>query len=122
MKEFICISCPMGCHLSIDDTDKSNIIVTGNTCPRGKIYGINEVTRPKRMVTSSVKVTGGIDLVVSVKTKEAIDKNLIFDVLNELKNIEVKTPIKIGDVIIKNVLNSGVDVVASRNVGEKNEG
>jgi CxxC motif-containing protein len=122
MKEFICISCPMGCHLSVDDTDKSNIIVTGNTCPRGKIYGINEVTRPKRMVTSSVKVTGGIDLVVSVKTKEAIDKNLIFDVLNELKNIEVKAPIKIGDVIIKNVLNSGVDVVASRNVGEKNEG
>ena len=95
MKEFICISCPMGCHLSVDDTDKSNIIVTGNTCPRGKIYGINEVTRPKRMVTSSVKVTGGIDLVVSVKTKEAIDKNLIFDVLNELKNIEVKAPIKI---------------------------
>ena len=122
MKEFICISCPMGCHLSVDDTDKSNIIVTGNTCPRGKIYGINEVTRPKRMVTSSVKVTGGIDLVVSVKTKEAIDKNLIFDVLNELKNIEVKAPIKIGDIIIKNVLNSGVDVVASRNVGEKNEG
>ena len=122
MKEFICISCPMGCHLSVDDTDKANIIVTGNTCPRGKIYGINEVTRPKRMVTSSVKVTGGIDLVVSVKTKEAIDKNLIFDVLNELKNIEVKAPIKIGDVIIKNVLNSGVDVVASRNVGEKNEG
>ena len=119
MKEFICISCPMGCHLSVDDTDKSNIIVTGNTCPRGKIYGINEVTRPKRMVTSSVKVTGGIDLVVSVKTKEAIDKNLIFDVLNELKNIEVKAPIKIGDVIIKNVLNTGVDIVATSNVSKK---
>ncbi len=122
MKEFICISCPMGCHLSVDDSDKSNIIVTGNTCPRGKIYGINEVTRPKRMVTSSVKVINGIDLVVSVKTKEAIDKNLIFDVLNELKDIEVKAPIKIGDVIIKNVLNTGIDVIASRNVGERNEG
>lgn len=122
MKEFICISCPMGCHLSVDDTDKNNIIVTGNTCPRGKIYGINEVTRPKRMVTSSVKVINGIDLVVSVKTKEAIDKNLIFDVLNELKNIQVKAPVKIGDIIIKNVLNSGVDVIASRNVGVMHEG
>ena len=122
MKEFICISCPMGCHLSVDDSDNTNIIVTGNTCPRGKIYGINEVTRPKRMVTSSVKVINGIDLVVSVKTKEAIDKDLIFDVLNELKDIEVKAPIKIGDVIIKNVLNTGVDVIASRNVGERNEG
>ena len=121
MKEFICISCPMGCNLSVDDKDKSNIIVIGNTCQRGKIYGINEVTKPKRMVTSSVKVIGGADLIVSVKTKEAIDKSLIFDVLNELKNIEVKAPIKIGDIVIENVLNSGVDIVASRNVGEKNE-
>ncbi len=119
MKEFICISCPMGCHLSVDDSDKSNIIVTGNTCPRGKIYGINEVTRPKRMVTSSVEVIDGIDLVVSVKTKEAIDKKLIFDVLNELKKIKVKAPVKIGDVIIENVLNTGVDIVSTRNVGVK---
>ncbi len=121
MREFVCISCPMGCHLTVDDSDKSNIIVTGNTCPRGKIYGINEVTAPKRMVTSSVKVIGGIDLVVSVKTKEAIDKNLIFDVLKELNNVCLKAPVKIGDVVIKNVLNSGIDVIATRNVGEKND-
>ncbi len=122
MKEFVCITCPMGCHLVVNDDDKNNIIVTGNTCPRGKQYGINEVTRPKRMVTSSVKVNGGIDSVVSVKTKEAIDKHLIFDVLNELKGVELKAPVKIGDVVIKNVLNTNVDVIASRNVGVKNEG
>ena len=83
MKEFVCISYPMGCHLKVDDSNKDNIIVTGNTCNRGKIYGINEVTAPKRMVTSSVKVKNGNDLVVSVKTKEAIDKKLIFNVLDE---------------------------------------
>jgi len=121
MKEFVCITCPMGCHLQVND-DKNNIIVTGNTCPRGKQYGINEVTRPKRMVTSSVKVINGIDDVCSVKTKEAIDKNLIFDVLNELKNIELKAPVHIGDIVIKNVLNTNIDIVASRNVGVKNEG
>ena len=117
MKEFICITCPMGCHLSVDDTDKNNIIVTGNTCPRGKQYGINEVTRPKRMVTSNVIVIDGEDNVCSVKTREAIDKKLIFDVLNELKKVTVKAPVKIGDVIIKNVLNTNVDIIASRNVG-----
>jgi len=121
MKEFVCITCPMGCMLKVNDDDKNNIIVTGNTCPRGKQYGINEVTNPKRMVTSSVRVIGGIDNVVSVKTKEAIDKKLIFDVLNELKNIELKAPVKIGDVVIKNVLNTNIDVIASRNVGVKNE-
>lgn len=52
IREMICISCPMGCHLTVDDSDKNDIKVSGNTCPRGRIYGINEVTAPKRMVTS----------------------------------------------------------------------
>ena len=121
MREFVCISCPMGCHLKVDDSDKDNIIVTGNTCNRGKIYGINEVTAPKRMVTSNVKVKNGKDLVVSVKTKEAIDKKLIFDVLEALKGVELEAPVNIGDVVIKNVCGSNIDVVASRNVGIKNE-
>lgn len=121
MKEFVCISCPMGCHLKVDDSNKDNIIVTGNTCNRGKIYGINEVTAPKRMVTSNVKVKNGKDLVVSVKTKEAIDKKLIFDVLEALKDVELEAPVRIGDVVIKNVCGSNIDVVASRNVGIKNE-
>lgn len=119
MREFVCICCPMGCHLVVDDSDKENIKVSGNTCPRGKNYGINEVTAPKRMVTSSIKVKNGKDDVVSVKTKEAIPKELIFDVLNELKGLEVNAPVSIGDVIIKNVLNTGIDIVASRNVGVK---
>jgi len=119
MKEFVCICCPMGCHLVVDDSDKENIKVSGNTCPRGKNYGINEVTAPKRMVTSSIKVKNGKDDVVSVKTKDAIPKELIFDVLNELKGLEVSAPVSIGDVIIKNVLNTGIDIVASRNVGVK---
>ena len=116
MKELICINCPMGCHLEVDDSDKGNIIVKGNTCQRGKTYGINEVLHPKRMVTSSVNVINGKTKVVSIKTKEAIPKELIFDVLNELKKIKIDAPVKIGDVIIKNVLNTNVDIVATSNV------
>ena len=116
MKEFICICCPMGCHLSVDDTDKNNIIVTGNTCPRGAKYGHDEVVNPVRMVTSSVKVNNGKERVVSVKTSEAIPKGLIFESLEELKKVTVEAPINIGDVIIKNVLNTGVDIVATKNV------
>ena len=116
MKELICINCPMGCHLKVDDSDKSNIIVEGNTCPRGKTYGINEVLHPLRMVTSSVRVLNGINNVVSIKTKEAIPKELIFEALNKLKEIEVEAPIKIGDIIVKNILNTNVDIVATSNV------
>ena len=116
MKELICINCPMGCHLSVDDSDKSNIIVTGNTCPRGKTYGINEVLHPLRMVTSSVRVKNGINKVVSIKTKEPIPKELVFEALNVLKDIECEAPVHIGDIIVKNVLNTNIDIIATSNV------
>ena len=116
MKEMICICCPLGCHLSVDDSDKNNIKVTGNTCLRGKKYAIDEVTSPKRMVTSIVKVVGGKIAMVSCKTSEAIEKSLIFPCLEEIKKAEVKAPVRIGDVLIKNVLNTGIDIVATKEV------
>lgn len=116
MRELICINCPMGCQLKVDDTDKENIIVTGNTCNRGKVYGINEVLHPKRMVTSLVTVVGGEHAVVSCKTKEAIPKELIFDSLEVLKNTKVNAPVSIGDVLVSNILGTGVDIVATSNV------
>ena len=116
MREFICINCPLGCNLKVDDSDLSNIKVTGNTCKRGEKYGIDEVLYPKRMVTSSVKVINGKENVVSVKTKEAIPKALI---LKLLKNLVLSAPVKIGDIVIKNILDTGVDFIATRNVDKE---
>lgn len=116
MREFICINCPLGCHLTVDDSDKNNVKVTGNTCKRGETYGINEVLHPKRMVTSSIYILNGKNPVVSCKTKDAIPKELIFDSLNVLKETKVEAPVKIGDVLVKNILNTGVDIVATSNV------
>ncbi len=118
-KEMICINCPMGCHLTVDDTDKNNIIVTGNTCPRGKIYAINEVTAPKRMVTGSVRVNNGTIPMVSVKTREAIPKELIFQSLDLLKNVTLDAPVHIGDVAVANVCGCGVDFIVTKNVNAK---
>lgn len=118
MKEFICINCPMGCHLSVDDSDPNNIIVTGNTCPRGHQYGIDEVSHPKRMVTSSVMVIGGELPVCSVKTKEAIPKELVFKSLELLKDVKLEAPIHIGDIVIGDVLGTGIPFVATRNVNK----
>ena len=83
MKEFTCIVCPRGCSLSIDD-DKN---VTGNTCPRGKEYAINEVTNPKRTITTTIRVSNRVDTVVSVKTSEAVPKDLIFKVMEEINKV-----------------------------------
>lgn len=115
VREMICINCPMGCRLTVT-VDGENITVTGNTCPRGKTYAINEITSPKRMVTGSVKVTGGAINMASVKTREAIPKGMIFDCLALLKDITLVAPVHVGDVVIKDVLGCGVDVIATKEI------
>ena len=77
MKELICICCPRGCHLKVDEEKKE---VTGNACPRGKEYGINEVTNPVRVVTSTVKITGANLRRLPVKTDKPIPKGKIFEI------------------------------------------
>lgn len=116
IRELICISCPMGCHLKVDVENKT---VEGNTCKRGEIYGINEVTNPVRVITSTVKVIEGDLPVLPVKTKEPVPKDMNFKIMEALKEIQVAAPIKVGDVIVENILETGVDVVATRNIGKK---
>ena len=112
MVELICITCPRGCHLQVDE----NLNVTGNMCPRGAIYAKAELTHPVRMVTSSVAVISSVATRLPVKTKDPIPKELIFKIMEEIEKVTVKAPIKIGDVIIKDVLNTGVDIVATKNI------
>lgn len=114
MKELICINCPLGCHLSVDDKDLANVKVTGNTCPRGVTYAVSEVTSPKRMVTSSVPVVGSKVKRVSVKTSQPIPKSKIFECLAEIKNLTAKAPVAIGDVLLSNVCDCGADIIATR--------
>ncbi len=122
MRELICICCPLGCHIKVDDTDMNNLIVTGNTCMRGDRYARDEVTCPKRVVTSICEVDGGEIEVVSCKTKDSVDKKLIFDVLREIKKVKLTAPVHEGDVIVPNVLGTGVDVVATKTVERKCHG
>lgn len=114
MKELVCIVCPRGCRLSVDE----NLNVTGNACNRGPKYAIDELTNPKRMLTSTVKVIDGEINLVPVVTKNPIPKDKIFEVMNEINKIKIKAPVLVGDVIISNVLNLGVDIVATRDVKE----
>ena len=115
-RELICIRCPIGCQLTVN-TDSNGISVSGNTCPRGKEYGIKEVTNPTRTVTSSVRVEEGMIPLVSVKTNADVPKDKIFSVMEEIHRVSVKAPIHTGDIIIPNVADTGSDVVATKTVG-----
>lgn len=115
-RELICIGCPLGCPLTVEMKGTEVVSVTGNTCPNGDCYARKEVTDPRRTVTSTVRVLGGILPVVSVKTAQDIPKNKIFDCMQELATIRVKAPVQEGDVIVSNIADTGVPVIATKEI------
>jgi CxxC motif-containing protein len=116
VKELTCIGCPLGCALTVEMEGGSVVSVSGNTCKRGDDYARKEMTDPRRIVTSTVRVKGGILPVVSVKTEVDIPKNLIKKCLEELKGVEVTAPVSIGDVVLKDAAGTGISVVATKNI------
>ena len=116
--ELTCIQCPIGCALTVT-ADGEDVSVTGNTCPRGKVYGIKEVTHPSRTVTSTVPIEGGDVPRLSVKTRTDVPKEKIFDVMALIKQTSAKAPVKIGDTVIKDAAGTGVDVIATKTVLKK---
>lgn len=116
VRNLTCINCPMGCALTVEMDGDEVISVSGNTCPRGEAYGRKEVTNPTRIVTSTVRVTGGAADMVSVKTKQDIPKGKIFECVKALKDVEVQAPVHIGDVIVADVAGTGAAIVATKSV------
>ena len=109
-KKLICIMCPKGCNLTISQ-NQNQINVTGNSCQRGKIYAIDEISNPSRIVTSLVQTKYGI---ISVKTDKTIAKDKILDTLKLIKNLSPKK-VKIGDVLASNILDTNVNIIVTRN-------
>lgn len=117
----VCIVCPMGCRLTVEKDVSSELgyRVTGNKCKRGQNYGIKELTNPTRVITTTVKIKNGILPRIPVKTHGSVPKELIFECMTVINEVEISAPIKVGDVIIENILNTGVDIVASRSMDIK---
>jgi CxxC motif-containing protein len=115
--EMICIVCPMSCRLEIDMDDQGQILnVTGNACNRGDTYARKELTNPTRMLTSTVKISGAMYERLPVITSSDIPKGMMFEVMKALAQVEVVAPIKMDEVIVKNVCGLEVDIIASRSM------
>ena len=115
MKELICIVCPKGCHLKVDE--ENGYTVTGNGCPRGAEYGRNELTNPTRAVTSTVRCEGSFLPRCPVKTHRPVPRGKIFEVMAALERVALTAPVHVGDTVIENVCGTGANVVATRNMG-----
>ena len=116
IRELTCIGCPMGCQLRATLEDGVVTAVTGNTCPRGDAYARKECVHPERTVTGTVRVLGGPLPVVPVRTQGEVPKEKVLDVARALCRVHLTAPVQVGDVVIPNVLGTGVDVVATRSV------
>ena len=114
MTELICILCPKGCHLHVDEA--GDFTVTGNGCPRGAEYGRIELTHPTRVVTSTVRVEGAAHRRCPVKTDGAIPKGLIFDAMRTLDGLSLTAPVALGRVVVENVCGTEVNFVTTRNL------
>ncbi len=112
-RDLICIVCPKGCPLTVELDGKEVKEVRGFTCARGKQYAIDECTHPMRTVTSTARTANGG--VIPVKTNGTIPKELMFDLMTEINKATVSLPARIGDVVIANVLGTGVDVIVTAN-------
>ncbi len=110
-----CLLCPIGCELEVE-TDGERIDVRGHQCDKGPDFAAEEVLRPKRNLAASVPLRGTSDRMVSVRLSDRVPRELLFPILAEIAILRPAAPVRRGDVLIKNVLGSGVDVIATRTV------
>ena len=111
--KLVCINCPRGCELTVTESN-GRVSVEGHACPRGETYGRDEYTVPVRMVTGLVKVAG-TRRPLPVKTLRPVPKGKIYEITNLLANTTVLPPKRIGDTVVENVCDTGVDIVVTAN-------
>ena len=116
-KNIICIECPAGCSLLAEIEDGKAVHVEGGKCPKGAVYARAEIESPARILTSTVR-TSGLELkMLPVRTSRPIPKDRLFDAMMELKNAIVKREVEPGDIIVKDLLGTGADIVSTRRCG-----
>lgn len=114
---YLCIGCPLGCRLEVEEDEGHQIIeIRGFSCKRGKEYAAQEHSAPQRIVTTTVAVKNALYARLPVKTSAPVPKGSVVDVCKSLRHVSVSAPVKLGDVIVANVLGCGVDVIATRDL------
>ncbi len=111
---FVCINCPLSCSLELIEEDGEVLEVTGADCKIGERYAAEEFRDPRRVVTTTVRVKGGKLPLLPVRTTGTIPKRLVVDAVRALDRVEVQAPVKEGQVVYPDILDTGVNVISSR--------
>ncbi|MBE9536709.1 MAG: DUF1667 domain-containing protein [Proteobacteria bacterium] len=116
VKTITCIICPKGCDLKLRQGRKGQWSVSGNDCDRGIDYALEEMSSPRRVLTTTVALAGGNLPLLPVRSSVALPKETLFECLKILSGIERYCPVDIGDVIVSDILDTGIDIIATRSV------
>lgn len=114
-----CIVCPTGCEIKVKKDPSDKVTFEGYTCDRGLEYAQQEFYEPKRILTSTMQVKHGFLPLIPVRTDKAILKDQLKNVMKEIAKVEVEAPIKMGDILIENVLGLGANIIASRDLNKE---
>jgi len=116
IREFPCVSCPVGCLLHVELKEGKIKRIEGNRCSRGEAYAREEIADPKRVLATSVKVLGGDYPLVSVRTDRPVPKRLIPEIMEVVRKLWAKAPVEIGQVLVSDVAGTGANLIATRRV------
>jgi CxxC motif-containing protein len=116
MKRYTCITCPMSCDLDVTEVEPGKLEISGNQCDRGRVYAENEYRAPMRVITTTVRIEGARVPLLPVIGTAPVPKKLLRGCLSALYSVSVASPIHMGDVVARDILGTGVDVVAARSL------
>ena len=114
-KTIVCIQCPNACNIEVTKIGES-LKVEGNECKKGEEYAIVEFTTPKRILTTTLQVKNGILPLIPVRSDKPLPKGSLFDCMQYLSNLKIDAPLKMGQILVENILDLGVNIIASRNL------
>ena len=121
-KHFTCVICPIGCEIDVELEDGNVVSTEGNKCAKSEEFVLQELREPMRILTTTIRIKGAKWAMLPVRTDIAIPKRLLFRVIEELANMELQAPVKVSDVIIRDVAGTGANIVAARNMKRENKG
>ena len=116
-RHFTCVICPIGCEIDVEVKDGEIVSMEGNKCTKSEDFVRQELVEPMRTLTTTVRIEGARWPMLPVRTDRPIPKRLFFDVMKEVAGVEMRAPVKVSDVVLKDVAGSGADIIASRNMG-----
>jgi CxxC motif-containing protein len=121
-KHFTCVTCPIGCEIDVELQDSDVVSMEGTKCTKGKEFVSQELDEPMRILTTTIRIKGAKWAMLPVRTDRPIPKRLLFRVIEELTDIERRAPVKMSDVIVRDIADTGVNIVATRSMNREKKG